>query len=100
MGMTLTSKVKPYKFGYGPYAPEVYRMPFAYCYRCPFGLTYPTGMGLHWEGFGDVDCDGDLDMYLIDHQMRNIVFNENVPSSVKDKYIGMSNQLFRNDNGY
>ncbi|MCB2149482.1 MAG: 4-aminobutyrate--2-oxoglutarate transaminase [Deltaproteobacteria bacterium] len=39
--MTLTSKVKPYKFGYGPYAPEVYRMPFAYCYRCPFGLTYP-----------------------------------------------------------
>lgn len=40
--MTLTSKVKPYKFGYGPYAPEVYRMPFAYCYRCPFGLTHPT----------------------------------------------------------
>jgi 4-aminobutyrate aminotransferase/(S)-3-amino-2-methylpropionate transaminase len=40
--MTLTSKVKPYKFGFGPYAPEVYRMPFAYCYRCPFQLTYPT----------------------------------------------------------
>ncbi len=42
MGMTLTSKVKPYKFGFGPLAPEVYRMPFAYCYRCPFGLTYPA----------------------------------------------------------
>lgn len=40
--MTLTSKVKPYKFGYGPYAPEVYRMPYAYCYRCPFGLTHPA----------------------------------------------------------
>ena len=39
--MSLTSKVKPYKFGYGPYAPEVYRMPFAYCYRCPFGMSYP-----------------------------------------------------------
>jgi 4-aminobutyrate aminotransferase/(S)-3-amino-2-methylpropionate transaminase len=39
--MTLTSKIKPYKFGFGPFAPEVYRMPFAYCYRCPFGLTYP-----------------------------------------------------------
>ncbi len=39
--MTLTSKVKPYKFGFGPFAPEVYRMPYAYCYRCPFGLTYP-----------------------------------------------------------
>ena len=40
--LTLTSKVKPYKFGYGPYAPEIYRMPFAYCYRCPFDLTHPT----------------------------------------------------------
>lgn len=42
LGMTLTSKVKPYKLGFGPFAPEVYRMPFAYCYRCPFGLTYPV----------------------------------------------------------
>ena len=39
--MSLTSKVKPYKFGFGPFAPEIYRMPYAYCYRCPFGLTYP-----------------------------------------------------------
>ena len=42
MAMTLTSKVKPYKFGFGPFMSEVYRMPFAYCYRCPFGLTYPA----------------------------------------------------------
>jgi 4-aminobutyrate aminotransferase/(S)-3-amino-2-methylpropionate transaminase len=40
--MTLTSKVKPYKLGFGPFAPEVYRMPNAYCYRCPFGLRYPA----------------------------------------------------------
>jgi 4-aminobutyrate aminotransferase/(S)-3-amino-2-methylpropionate transaminase len=26
--MTMTSKVKPYKFNFGPFAPEVYRMPF------------------------------------------------------------------------
>jgi 4-aminobutyrate aminotransferase/(S)-3-amino-2-methylpropionate transaminase len=39
--MTLTSDVKPYKFGYGPFAPEVYRMPGAYCYRCTLGLKYP-----------------------------------------------------------
>lgn len=39
--MSLTSKVKPYKFGFGPFAPEVYRIPYAYCYRCAFGLTYP-----------------------------------------------------------
>ena len=42
MAMTLTSQVKPYKWGFGPFCPEVYRMPFAYCYRCPFGLRYPA----------------------------------------------------------
>jgi 4-aminobutyrate aminotransferase/(S)-3-amino-2-methylpropionate transaminase len=42
MAMTLTSQIKPYKWGFGPFCPEVYRMPFAYCYRCPFGLRYPT----------------------------------------------------------
>ncbi|ABQ24335.1 4-aminobutyrate--2-oxoglutarate transaminase [Geotalea uraniireducens] len=42
MTMTLTSKVKPYKLGYGPFAPETYRIPYAYCYRCPFGMTYPA----------------------------------------------------------
>jgi len=41
LGMTLTSKVKPYKFGFGPYAAETYRMPYAYCYRCPLGKKHP-----------------------------------------------------------
>jgi 4-aminobutyrate aminotransferase/(S)-3-amino-2-methylpropionate transaminase len=41
MGMTLTSKVKPYKLGYGPFAAETYRIPFAYCYRCPLGMKHP-----------------------------------------------------------
>jgi 4-aminobutyrate aminotransferase/(S)-3-amino-2-methylpropionate transaminase len=44
MGMTLTSKVKPYKYGLGPFAPEVYRMPYANCYRCPFGKEYPAAI--------------------------------------------------------
>ncbi len=34
MGMSLTSKVLPYKAGFGPFVPEVYRAPFPYCYRC------------------------------------------------------------------
>jgi len=42
LALSLTSKMKPYKFGFGPYAPEIYRMPYAYCYRCPFGLKYPS----------------------------------------------------------
>lgn len=40
--MTMTGKVKPYKFRFGPMAAEVYQFPYyAYCYRCPLGLTYP-----------------------------------------------------------
>ncbi len=35
--MTMTSKVRPYKFGFGALAPEIYRIPFPYCYRCPAG---------------------------------------------------------------
>lgn len=37
MAMTLTSKVYPYKSSMGPFAPEVYRLPFPYPYRCPYG---------------------------------------------------------------
>ena len=35
LSMTLTSKPHPYKTGMGPYAPEVYRAPFAQDYRGP-----------------------------------------------------------------
>jgi 4-aminobutyrate aminotransferase/(S)-3-amino-2-methylpropionate transaminase len=56
--MSLTSKVKPYKFGFGPFAPEIYRMPFAYCYRCPFGLEYPGC---------DVTCADHLKEFFISH---------------------------------
>jgi 4-aminobutyrate aminotransferase/(S)-3-amino-2-methylpropionate transaminase len=41
LAMSLTSKVQPYKDHFGPYAPEVHRMPFSYCYRCPWGKRYP-----------------------------------------------------------
>ena len=34
LALALTSKVVPYKRGFGPFAPEVYRIPFPYCYRC------------------------------------------------------------------
>ncbi len=33
LAMTMTSKVKPYKAGFGPFAPEVYRAPAPYPYR-------------------------------------------------------------------
>jgi 4-aminobutyrate aminotransferase/(S)-3-amino-2-methylpropionate transaminase len=31
--MSMTSKVRPYKHGFGPFAPEVYRLPYPYEYR-------------------------------------------------------------------
>ncbi|CAB4684430.1 unannotated protein [freshwater metagenome] len=33
MSLSLTSKTHPYKAGFGPFAPEVYRVPFPYEYR-------------------------------------------------------------------
>jgi len=42
LALTLTSKVNPFKLGFGPFVPEIYRIPFAYCYRCSFGLEYPS----------------------------------------------------------
>jgi 4-aminobutyrate aminotransferase/(S)-3-amino-2-methylpropionate transaminase len=41
MTMSLTSKYKPYKYGFGPFATETYKTEHAYCYRCPLGATYP-----------------------------------------------------------
>lgn len=45
MTMSLTSKVKPYKHEFGPFAPEVYKIPSANCYRCIYKSTYP-GCGM------------------------------------------------------
>ncbi len=42
LAMSLTSKTHPYKVGFGPFAPEVYRMPYAYCYRCAYSMSYPS----------------------------------------------------------
>jgi 4-aminobutyrate aminotransferase/(S)-3-amino-2-methylpropionate transaminase len=62
--MSLTSKVKPYKFGFGPFAPEIYHMPYAYCYRCDFGLKYPA-------------CD----TYCADH-LNNFFINQSAPENI------------------
>jgi 4-aminobutyrate aminotransferase/(S)-3-amino-2-methylpropionate transaminase len=42
LAMSLTGQVNPYKYGFGTLDPAVYRMPYAYCYRCSFGLEYPA----------------------------------------------------------
>jgi len=37
--MALTAKNLPYRDGFGPFAPEVYRLPMSYPYRDPDGMT-------------------------------------------------------------
>jgi 4-aminobutyrate aminotransferase / (S)-3-amino-2-methylpropionate transaminase / 5-aminovalerate transaminase len=53
LAMTMTSKVVPYKRGFGPFAPEVYRAPAPYPYR---GITSDDAIhGLESLFKGDVD---------------------------------------------
>src|SRR5262245_21459749 len=42
MALSLTSKTHPYKVGFEPFPGDVYRLPYAYCYRCSYGLEYPS----------------------------------------------------------
>ena len=59
MAMSLTAKVMPYKQGMGPFAPEVYRLPLAYPYRCPTGGT-------------DATCAASCLAYAIDEMHKHI----------------------------
>ena len=45
LALALTSKVFPYKKGFGPFAAEIYRIPFPYCYRCPAAGQRSSGAG-------------------------------------------------------
>lgn len=42
MAMAMTSKTHPYKAGFEPFPAEVYRIPYAYCYRCSYSMAYPS----------------------------------------------------------
>ncbi len=39
LALSMTSKVYPYKAGFGPFVGDVHRVPYAYCYRCPYGCA-------------------------------------------------------------
>ncbi len=39
MALSLTSKVRPYKLGFGPFAPEVYKLDYPNVYRKPQGMS-------------------------------------------------------------
>jgi len=75
LAMTMTAKVMPYKQFLGPFAPEVYRLPFSYPYRCPTGGTSPE------------DCAERCAPYVIDH-IETQIGPENVACLVVEPIMG------------
>ncbi len=56
--MSLTSKYALFKKNFGPFAPEIYRVPYPYAYRCPHCRN---------EGVCNMTCFEDLERALIAH---------------------------------
>jgi len=42
LALSLTGKAHPYKAGFAPFVSDIYRIPYAYCYRCAYHLKYPA----------------------------------------------------------
>jgi 4-aminobutyrate aminotransferase / (S)-3-amino-2-methylpropionate transaminase / 5-aminovalerate transaminase len=72
LGMSLTAKVLPYKQGMGPFAPEVYRLPFAYPYRWPSGPEH---------------CGDEALAYALD-EMHKHIGEENIAAVIMEPIQG------------
>src|SRR5215471_17593384 len=74
MTLALTSKTHPYKAGFAPFPGEVYRVPFAYCYRCSYSLKYPS-------------CDLYCARHLED-AFKRVVASEEVAAVIAEPVLG------------
>jgi 4-aminobutyrate aminotransferase/(S)-3-amino-2-methylpropionate transaminase len=74
MGLALTSKTHPYKAGFAPFPGEVYRIPYAYCYRCSYSLKYPS-------------CDLFCARHLED-TFKRVVASEDVAAVIAEPVLG------------
>jgi 4-aminobutyrate aminotransferase / (S)-3-amino-2-methylpropionate transaminase / 5-aminovalerate transaminase len=74
MSLALTSKTHPYKAGFGPLPGEVYRIPYAYCYRCSYSLKYPS-------------CDVFCARHLED-TFKRVVASEDVAAVIAEPVLG------------
>jgi 4-aminobutyrate aminotransferase/(S)-3-amino-2-methylpropionate transaminase len=74
MALALTSKTHPYKAGFAPFPSDVYRVPFAYCYRCSYNLKYPS-------------CDLYCARHLED-TFKRVVANEEVAAVIAEPVMG------------
>jgi len=74
MALSLTSKTHPYKAGFHPFPGEVYRIPYAYCYRCSYSLKYPS-------------CDLYCARHLED-TFKRVVAQEGVAAVIAEPVLG------------
>jgi len=74
MTLALTSKTHPYKAGFAPFPSDVYRVPFAYCYRCSYSLKYPS-------------CDIFCARHLED-TFKRVVASEEVAAVIAEPVLG------------
>jgi 4-aminobutyrate aminotransferase/(S)-3-amino-2-methylpropionate transaminase len=74
MTLALTSKTHPYKAGFAPFPGDVYRIPYAYCYRCSYNLKYPS-------------CDLYCARHLED-TFNRVVANEEVAAVIAEPVLG------------
>ena len=73
--MALTSKTHPYKAGFEPFPSEIYRIPYAYCFRCSYGRTYP-------------DCKIHCATQAFDEFFRRHVAQEQVAAIIVEPVLG------------
>ena len=74
MAMALTSKTHPYKAGFEPFMSDVYRLPYAYCYRCAYGLKYP-------------DCRTSC-AHALEDAFKRVVAAESVAAVIAEPVLG------------
>lgn len=74
MTLALTSKTHPYKAGFAPLPGDVYRIPYAYCYRCSYSLEYPS-------------CDMFCARHLED-TFKRVVASEDVAAVIAEPVLG------------
>lgn len=74
MAMAATSKTHPYKSGFEPFPAEVYRIPYAYCYRCSYSMSYPSC---------DVHC-----ARHIEDTFKRVVAAESVAAVIVEPILG------------
>ncbi|MGI8741299.1 MAG: 4-aminobutyrate--2-oxoglutarate transaminase [Bryobacteraceae bacterium] len=74
MSMSLTSKTHPYKAGFEPFASDIYRIPYASCYRCSYSKVYPQCQ---------VHC-----AHVLEDTFQRVVAAESVAAIIAEPVLG------------